>query len=65
MNQLYVVVRHDDGEPLHIRRHGWGHAFCGAFIGNQYIVQRPLYRPGAETPTCLRCVGRAMCGSRY
>lgn len=54
---LYVVLRHDDVN--HLCRRGRANALCGTWLGNEYIVMKPLLRPDVEHPTCVACVARA------
>lgn len=53
---LYVVIRHDD--VYHVRRGYRANALCGTWLGNEYIVQRPLCRGDTEHPTCVACAAR-------
>lgn len=52
------------GEPLrHLKRHGGMYTFCSA-MPSVDCRSFPHYKAKEDAPTCLRCVGRAMCGSK-
>lgn len=58
------VVTWQDELVRHLARHGSYFTFCSAEISPLHVKRFPLYKMKNDAPTCLRCVGRAICGAR-
>lgn len=48
----------------HLQRHGDTFTFCSVDLSYKDMRSFPLWKMRNDAPTCLRCVGRAICGSR-